>query len=314
MTAVRDAHEGAVQRRGLPRELYAKRPLHFAARFWFAAAVIAAGWVVVAAATHWLVTACAIVVLGGMYAHLVELQHECVHDHGFRSRRLNRAYGVACGLFTLSSFSHYRYEHLRHHASLGRSGNREFFDYRLDRLDGGWRFVRAALHPGRYAGVVRDIGRSLLREPIPPVAGVELRRTQDEYRIYLAVLVAVVVCTALTGTWLFALAWLVPLLLVAEPLHFAIELPEHYGLATQSDPDVRTNTRTIDASRVARWFTNGNNLHTAHHFNPGVPMVNVDELHELVKHQFAEIEPSYWSFYRKVLRGEIRYDARARVA
>lgn len=296
---------GVVQRRGLPRELYAKRPLHFAARFWFAALAIAAGWAVVAAAWHWAATAAAIVVLGCMYAHLVELQHECVHHHGFRSRRLNRVYGIACGLPMLSSFSHYRHEHLRHHASLGRPGSREFFDYRFQRLDSGWRLVRAAFHLGRYAGVARDTGRALAGRPIPPLAGVELRRVRGEYRLCLAVLVAVAAVTALTGSWLFVLAWLVPLLFVAEPLHFAIELPEHYGLATQSDPDVRTNTRTIDASRVARWFTNGNNRHAAHHFNPGVPMVHVEQLHALVKDQLAEIEPSYWTFYRDVLRGAI---------
>lgn len=294
-----------VARRGLPRELYAKRPLHFAARFWFAAALIVAGWVTIAAAVHWIATMVAIVVLGLMYAHLVELQHECVHDHSFRSRRLNRIYGVACGLFMLSSYSHYRHEHLRHHASLGRPGSREFFDRRSARLDGGWRLVRAAFDLGRYADVARDVGRSLAAWPIPPLRGAELRRVQEEYRIFAALLIAAVVCTALTGTWLFVLAWLVPAVAISEPLHFAIELPEHFGLATQSDPDVRTNTRTIDASRLARWFTNGNNLHAAHHFNPGVPMVNVGALHELVKDQFAEVEPSYWAFYRRALRGEI---------
>jgi fatty acid desaturase len=303
-----EAHS-VVARHGLPRELFAKRPLHFAARFWFAAFVIATGWAVVAVELHWGATAAAVVVLGLMYAHLVELQHECVHDHGFRSRPLNRVYGIACGVFMLSAYSHYRYEHLRHHATLGRPSNHEFFDYPFQRIDGGWRFVRAAFNLGRYGGVLRDAGRALLGRPIPPVTGPHLRRVQDEYRMLVALVAAAVLCTALTGSWLFALAWLVPVLAISEPLHFAIELPEHYGLATQSDPDVARNTRTIHASRLARWFTNGNNLHAAHHFSPGVPMANVDELHELVKGGFDEVEPSYWSFYRKVLRGEITHDA-----
>lgn len=295
-------------RRNLPSSFFPKRPLRFAAKFWFAIAVIATCYVVVALSIGWVATAFAGVVLGLMYAHLVELQHECLHEHAFNSRRLNRLYGFVCGLFMLSSYSYYKYEHLRHHASLGKPHNREFFNYRFRHLNTVSGFVRGAFHVGRYGEVLRDMGRALANRPLPGVPRERDRqRIYAEYRLFALTMAAAVAFTASTGNPFFVLAWLIPVLLVSEPTHFFIELPEHFGLNTQTDPDILANTRTIEASPLAQWFTNQNNLHTAHHYHQGVPMVNVGRLHQLVRSRCAAVEPSYWSFYKKVLSGEIRY-------
>lgn len=295
-------------RRNLPSNFFPKRPVWFAAKFWFAIALIGAGWVAIAASVSWAVTVAAMVVLGLMYAHLVELQHECLHEHAFNSRRLNRVYGFLCGLFMLSSYSYYKYEHLRHHASLGKPNNREFFNYRFRHLNSVAGFFRAAFHLGRYLDVLRDMGRAAAGRPLPGVPrDHDRKRIYTEYRLFIVAIAGAVAFTAVTGSPFFLLAWVLPVLLVSEPTHFLIELPEHFGLNTQTDANVLANTRTIEASPFARWFTNHNNLHTAHHYHQGVPMVNVSMLNELVKGSYAEVEPSYWTFYRKVISGEIRY-------
>jgi fatty acid desaturase len=300
--------KGPDPRRSLPAELFPKRPLAFAAKFWFAMALIAACWVAIAASSGVALTVAAIVVLGLMYAHLVELQHECLHEHAFNSRRLNRVYGFLSGLFMLSSYSYYKYEHLRHHASLGKPNNREFFNYRFRYLNSVPGFFRAAFHLGRYTEVLRDLGRAALDRPLPNVPrDHDRKRIYAEYRLFLAAIVGAVAFTAVTGSALFLLVWVIPVLLVSEPTHFLIELPEHFGLNTQTNPDVLANTRTIEASLLAHWFTNGNNLHTAHHYHQGVPMVNVARLDELVRDRYTAVEPSYWSFYRRVITGEITY-------
>jgi fatty acid desaturase len=248
-------------------------------------------------------------VAGLMYAHLVELQHECLHEHAYRRRWLNRAVGFVCGLFMLSSYSHYKYDHLRHHASLGKPENREFFNYRFRHVDSWWGFVRAAYHLGRYVDVFRATAFSVIGRPIPNVKkGRDQKRIRTEYWLFCLFLLGIAVFSAVTLSPFFLLAWALPLLLVSEPTHFVIELPEHLGLNTQTDANVLTNTRTIDTSRFVEWFTNYNNLHTAHHYHQGVPMVNVPRLSEMEKPKFAAVEESYWSFYRKVIHGEIRYD------
>jgi fatty acid desaturase len=295
--------------RELPQELFERQSGQFLAKMGFAYALIAAGWVAIAMNFHLVVSAAAVVVIGLMYAHLVELQHECLHEHAFRNRELNRVFGFLCGMFMFSSFSHYKYEHLRHHALLGRDENKEFFNYRFNRLDSPLGFVRGAWHLGRYADVLRHVARALTSRSIEGVKRPTTdRRIKAEYRLFVAMVVAAIGFTVLTGNPLLVLAWLVPLLLVAEPTHFLIELPEHFGLNTQHDPSVLSNTRTVKAGPFFTWFTNGNNLHTTHHAHPGVPMENVPVLSAQIHEHFEVVEDSYWSFYKKVVLGEVRYE------
>ncbi|HEX8053587.1 MAG TPA: fatty acid desaturase [Thermoleophilaceae bacterium] len=299
---------GRDPRRELPRELFHKRPALFVLKFGFASLLIAASCAVILAGLAWPLQALAVVVLGLMYAHLVELQHETLHEHAFNSRRLNRWFGFVCGLFMFSSYSHYKYDHLRHHADLGTDNNREFFNYRFQNLHRPDGMIRAMWHMGRYADVFRDIVRSIARRPLPGIRERHNKRIQDEYRLFAVAIVAACAFTAITGDFVLLLLWLLPLLAIAEPTHFLIELPEHFGLNTQSNPDVLSNTRTVAAGPLLRWFTNSNNLHTAHHYHQGVPMVNVPELHGLIDHQVRAAEDSYWSFFAKVATGKLRYE------
>lgn len=300
---------GPDRRRELPAELFQRAPGDFSRKFLFALALIAASYATIALVRSWITTVAAILVLGLMYAHLVELQHETLHEHAFVTRFLNRLCGFVCGLFMLSSYSHYKYQHLRHHANLGKPENKEFFNYRFRGLNSPWGFVRAAFDMGRFADVARDIVRSWVGKPIPAVRqDRERKRIAQEYRLILILLVAAVAVTVWTRQPFLLVAWLLPLLLIAEPAHFLIELPEHFGLNTQTDSNVLTNTRTIRAGWFTQWFTNFNNLHTAHHYHQGVPMANVRRLSDMVEGEFQVIEESYWSFYRKVLRGELTVD------
>jgi len=95
---------GSDERRHLPRELFVRKPVLFAAKFALAMAVIAAGWACIVYLHLWYATPVAMLVNGLMYAHLVELQHECLHGHACNSPGVNRLFGVLCGIFMLSSY------------------------------------------------------------------------------------------------------------------------------------------------------------------------------------------------------------------
>jgi fatty acid desaturase len=300
--------KGSDSRRNLDSSLFAKRPGVFTAKFGFALALVGLGWLAVALLPRWWVAVPAIVLIGLMYAHLVELQHECLHEHAYSRRSLNRLAGFVAGLPMLSSYSHYKYDHLRHHAFLGTPTNQEFFNYRFRNLDSPIGFVRASFHLGRYLDVFRLIGLSLAGRLNPAVSKtVAAKRIRTEYIGFGIVLPAVTAVGIVAGSWLPVLCWLLPAVLVAEPAHFLIELPEHYGLNTQTDPNVLTNTRTVQASWFGRWYTNGNDLHTAHHYHQGVPMAQVPRLHELITDRIGTVDPSFPRFYRKVLTGELRF-------
>lgn len=299
---------GRDTRRGLPMAYFAKSPRRFLGKAAIAFAVVLICWTALLEWRTPLTVCVAVPVLGVMYAYLVELQHECLHEHAFDARWANRLWGFVCGAFMYSSYSHYKYEHLRHHAYLGTPKNLEFFNYRFRGLDSVHGFALAAFTLGRYREVLRNLLRGPLRRPIPGVRRQKAERAiQNEYALLLVLTLGAVGASVALGDWIFVLAWFAPALLVSEATHFLIELPEHFGLNTQSDDNVLTNTRTIKASAFARWLTNYNNLHTAHHYHQGVPMVHVPELHRAMQDQWAVVEDSYWGFYKKVLAGEITY-------
>ncbi|WP_019065837.1 fatty acid desaturase family protein [Streptomyces hokutonensis] len=299
---------GTDERRKLPKSMFVKRPSVFTAKFVVAVVAVAAAWTAVALEPVWWVIAVTVVVNGLMYAHLVELQHECLHEHAYNRRSLNRLMGFLAGVPMLTSYWHYKHDHLRHHAYLGTPQNQEFFNYRFQGLGSLPGFLRGAYHLGRYNDVARDTGRSLLGRTDPGITKtLAAKKIRTEYQLFAVLFAAAVVYSVAARDLYLVWVWVLPTLLVAEPTHFLIEMPEHYGLNTQTDPDVLSNTRTIEAGRFAKWFTNGNDVHTAHHFHQGVPMVNVRALHRVIEDRVETVAPSYWSFYRDVFTGRITY-------
>lgn len=300
---------GKDTRRLLPPDMFVRKPLLFLAKFFFAFLIIAGATALVALARDYALTAIGVLVNGLMFAHLIELQHECMHGHAFRSPTMNRLCGVICGIFIASSNSHYRYDHLRHHAWLGTPRNLEHFNYRFSNLDSVVGFARAFFDLSRYKRVAHILWCTLLGEPVPGVDRAKAgREIKQEYVLYLVLFLASVAAAIVSPTTarVIALAWWIPALLVAEGVHFLIEMPEHFGLNTMTQPDVLANTRTIRTSRLARWFVNGNDLHTAHHYHHGVPMCNIEKLHKLIEDRIVVVERSYWSLYADILAGRVK--------
>ena len=298
---------GKDDRRQLPRDLFGKRPGRFILKFLFAAALIGVSWLAVAKTQSWYLIVPAMLVSGLMYAHLVELQHECLHGHAFDSSALNRLFGVMCGIFMMSSYSHYRYDHLRHHAHLGTEQNKEHFDYRFQNLGSVLGFAGSFFDLSRFKRVARLTLLSLAWRNLPGITKAGYNRDiKEEYLLNFALLLASVGWTLSSGSLLVVLAWWLPAVLVSEGTHFLIEMPEHFGLNTQTDPNVLTNTRPVRTSPLVSWFVNGNDIHTAHHYHQGVPMCNVRRLHALIKSRIVVVEPSYRRFYADVISGRIR--------
>lgn len=91
--------------------------------------IVLAGGVLAAASALWVWQVFGIFLVGAMFAHGVELQHQVLHNQGFRNSTLNEAVGIILGLPMLVSFAGYQASHLRHHRHLGTPDNKEFFDY-----------------------------------------------------------------------------------------------------------------------------------------------------------------------------------------
>lgn len=251
-----------------------------------------------------------IVLLGLMFAHAAELQHQALHGLGLRNRAANTAVGIALGVPMLISFNAYRATHLRHHRDLGTPANREFFDYGDQYGAGGGRSRVAAVlewplrlsmvrHYGMFAG---GLLRALSGRGFAGETASTSRRIRRDHFVILAVLLAVAGWSLAAHSPVLLWVWAAPLVLVAAPVHALIELPEHFRCETLN-LDPFANTRTIRSNRLMTWFTNGNNYHVEHHLMPNLPIERLPDLHSEVRDRLRYLEPGYVHYFRQLIRG-----------
>jgi fatty acid desaturase len=242
------------------------------------------------------------VALGLMYAHAVELQHQCLHNTALRDTSWNRRIGILLGLPLLVSFSDYQNSHMRHHKLLGTPEDREFFNYGYESLTTLRALIPHLLMIRHYCDVAVFMAKAGVGKITRPDATLRMAlRIRSEYRIMAIFLIVMLVITIVFQTTIFLKIWLIPLL-VGIPAHALIELPEHIGCNIRTQ-NVLSNTRTIKASKFGVWFTNGNNYHVEHHWLPGVPNDKFPELHSLITPKGIEnLDVSYWSFYSDFLK------------
>lgn len=255
------------------------------------------------------------IALGVLFAHAVELGHQCIHKTATGRGRVDQALGVVLCLPALVSFWVYFFFHHWHHKHNGTAKDRESFSYFYAYLQSPWRLTRVlgfALHVSQVAHYLAAgrrmalalIGRLApeLDHGDPALPAATAARAQRDYRIMVALLAAAVLASLATGTWAVVTFWLLPLLIGYGPAHALIELPEHFGCDHPTD-DVRANTRTVHAGRFARWLTNGNNFHVLHHEYPNV---SVDALLALQAQRDAAggqkfVSVSYPAYFRELL-------------
>ncbi|MCF3178965.1 fatty acid desaturase [Streptomyces polychromogenes] len=254
-----------------------------------------------------------IVLLGILYTHMVELQHQCLHHSAFLKVGRHRAVGAVLGLPMFVSYSHYRIRHLQHHRYLGTDQDTEFFGFDTRQPMTLRVLLRGMFDYQRLGTVAAESYRSwrgTWSYEYGQVSERIRRNSMLEYRLMaLLFLAAVAASVAGYGTLVLEL-WVLPLLLVATPMHFLVELPEHINCENDTT-DVLRNTRSISGSRFSTWLTNGNNLHVEHHAAMTVPINRLRERHDEVKEFAKFVDHSYWSFYRAVAR-EVLANSRSR--
>jgi len=247
-------------------------------------------------------------VLGAMFAHGVELEHEMIHQRHF-GRRWGDAIGFLLGLPMFVEFTRYRITHSYHHRAVGTPDDEESFSYNFGQLGAP---LSLALHlsmANHYGTVLQNIGYALVGNQsamrrrmgnsgkTTPQAAIRL--IMRGYRVMGLFVMGAIALSVIFHTTLFLQLWLLPLAF-ASPIHALVELPEHWGCYTES-PDMMINTRTILPSRFADWFTNGNCWHVEHHYKPATPMADLPAMHAAIAPQIKFLNYGYGEFYREFL-------------
>ncbi|RSS44126.1 fatty acid desaturase [Streptomyces sp. WAC08241] len=274
----------------------------FAGKLCVLAVLVAAG-AVLAVQSSYPAAACGVVILGAAYTHGVELQHQCLHHSAFRNARLHRIVGVPLGTPMLVSYSHYRVRHLQHHRYLGTPQDTEFFGFDTRKPLTLGALAKGLFDVSRLVAVARDVAACVTgrwQYDMGQIAPKSRRAIVAEYRWFGAFVALLVAASVLGEGSLVVRLWLLPFL-VAMPLHFLVELPEHI-LCDTSSIDVLRNTRSITGSWITTWYTNGNNLHIEHHAAMNVPINRLRERHDDVREFGVNVQRTYAEFFAIVAR------------
>jgi fatty acid desaturase len=245
-----------------------------------------------------------IFIVGSLYAHAIELQHQALHHTAFTSKFWNRFAGVILGIPILVSYTDYQVHHWRHHRDLGTSANKEFFNYSYDKLRSVTFMLPHLFMVYHYRDVVKFMALSLRNKIKEDVSEQEGTKIKYEYLIMLATITIVVALSVYFKSTLAVYLWFLPLL-VGIPMHALIELPEHLG-CPQLSINPFHNTRTIKSTWLGVWFTNANNYHVEHHFLPGVPNDKAAELHRVLEPRIKVLDNSFISFYALFIKKLIK--------
>lgn len=240
--------------------------------------------------SHLIIQLLGFILVGLMFAHGIELQHELLHMRGRQPYK--KIIGLILGLPMLNSFSHYQLNHMHHHRFVGTPEDSEFFNYG-DKKPTVLSFLNSLIMTNHYKTVIKNIYGSFLGKFNIGSGEKVKQQIKMEYMIQGVFLLAAALFSFSFKNYLILKIWFIPLL-VAIPIHVLIELPEHYGCETG---DIFKNTRTIRAGKFLSWFVNGNNFHVEHHYVPALPINNLRDLNRLIQDKIHYHSQSYWDFY-----------------
>jgi fatty acid desaturase len=251
-------------------------------------------------------------VYGVFYASASDSRwHECGHGTAFRTRWMNDfVYQIASFMLMRNPVA-WRWSHARHHTDtiiVGRDA--EIAVMRPpDLLKAGLMFT--GLLDFRYSlpTLFRQAFSGLNAEEKSYIPEMEFAKAVTAARWHVAIYVATIALAVGLGSWL-------PLMLIGLPRlygtwHMVLTgLLQHIGLA-DNVTDHRLNTRTVYMNPISRFIYWNMNYHVEHHMFPMVPYHALPRLHELIKHDLPEANPSIWHAYREVwpvLKRQLRYE------
>jgi len=240
-----------------------------------------------------LLTGFIVVAMGCLFAHGLELQHEALHQNLFRGPFLNRAIGTVLGLPMLVSYTHYKSYHFHHHIAVGTQDDEEIVDYSMDSLRNPMKLIARAWNVTRIPRFFLVLA-GMLRGHYPPRVKRNNRKPLlREYVLMAAIFAAMALVALIFRSWAPVILWFAPWLLVAEPMHFVIEVPEHLGCDRRTSSILR-NTRSYRTSFLWGYVANHNNYHIEHHLWPAVASHRLHHLHRHVIEADGHCSDGFW--------------------
>jgi len=250
--------------------------------------------------------------MGAVLAHATELIHQCLHRTATGRASRDQFFGMVIATPLGISFWRYLNDHFRHHKDV----TKESFSYNYQRMDSKSLpvrlagFVRHVSMVDQFVETFRWIGSALtgnteqrLAQAGPLPNAMIVSRIRRDYLAMAGLLFVALIVSLVLRTDAVVQLWLIPMIIGWAPIHAMIELPEHWKCETSS-ANPRLNTRSIRASKLARWYVNNNCNHVGHHHDISIAMERLPEYESklIAKAPFNHFEESYPRFYFRFFR------------
>ena len=236
--------------------------------------------------------------------------HECGHKTAFKTPWMNTVVYQLASFMLMRNPAVWQASHVRHHTDtiiVGRDP--EIVAMRppdLLRLSLNFFGILDVYHLGKRM-FINASGRLLPDEAT-------YVRDSDAPKVYLAARIWLLIyaATILLAIWMGSI---LPLRVIGLPRlygawhHVMTGVLQHLGLA-ENVTDHRLNTRTVLMNPISRFIYLNMNYHVEHHMFTMVPYYQLPRLHEMIKQDLPEPEPSIWAAYKRlvpVLLKQLRY-------
>jgi acyl-lipid omega-6 desaturase (Delta-12 desaturase) len=251
--------------------------------------------------SYWL-TIPLVMIAGAFLVRLFIIFHDCGHGSFFTSQKANAILGSFVGLFTFTSFYHWRWEHAVHHATSGdldRRGTGDVWTLTVQEYLESSRWRRFAYRLARNPVVLFLVAPLILflvleRFPSP--------KSGKREKISAYATNAVLVFLALGGIWIFG--WKAYLLLqlgvmgVAGAAGVWMFYVQHQfeGVYWQRSEDWDYTQAALQGSsfyklpKILQWFSGNIGFHHIHHLSPRIPNYHLEKCHKS-EPLFQTVEP-----------------------
>ena len=221
-------------------------------------------------------------ILGFVYSLMINANingvgHNFIHNPFFRSKLLNRLFGVTQSIACCFSQTYYDAVHTQHH-----KGNSDRPDENGETID--WLSIYRHGHDGEAENPWRYDFLSFFRDDPKAIAQELRKRGKSELKwgnIELAC-VAITVLTMLVFNWRYVLFFLLPFFYLGHCFSYLNGYFRHYG----ADPDKPIAWGVSSYGKLYNWLFFYNGYHAEHHFRPKVHWTKMEAFHT----QIAELQ------------------------
>lgn len=253
-----------------------------------------------------------VVLAAGFLVRMFIIFHDCGHGSFFSSPKANAVLGYVTGVFTLTPYYHWRWEHAIHHATSGD----------LDRRGTGdvWTLtVQEYLEAGRWKRFAYRLARNplvlfvfaplylfLIQQRIPSMRAPR----REKFSVYWNNLGLLVLGAALS--WVFGLGTYlilqVSIIAIAGAAGVWLFYVQHQfeGVYWERSDSWDYCTAALKGSsfyklpKVLQWFSGNIGFHHIHHLSPRIPNYNLEKCHR-AEPLFQTIKPvTFFSSFRSL--------------